>query len=201
MEIKSEFIIHNFSIIIRIFFLVFFFSLNIISGYSADVNILDFGANVNAANNAPYIQKAIDQCAAEGGGYVCTCRYFLSGSIFLRSNVHLQLHLNAVIQGSVNRNDYQKGGFIVAEDIENASITGDGTIDGQGGHKNFLLGDNEGGRPRLVFYNRSRNMAVKGVTLKNSPEWTLRMTDCDGVRVQGIHIYAHGNHNKGESTP
>ena len=180
----------------RFFLLGMILSLNYLAGYAADVNIIDFGAKVDATNNAPYIQKAIDHCASTGGGYVYVpAGTFVSGTIFLRTNVHLQLHVNAVIQGSVHPADYQKGGFIVAEDIENASIVGDGTIDGQGGHKNFQFGDNAGPRSHLVFFSRCRNMAVKGVTLRNAAMWTFRMAYCDGVRVQGIYIYAHGNFN------
>ena len=180
----------------RYFLLGMFISFNFIASYAADVNILDFGANVNAPNNAPSIQKAIDECAANGGGYVqVPAGTFVSGSIFLRTNVHLQLHVNAVIQGSVNPGDYQGRGFIVAEDIENASITGTGTIDGQGGHKNFQFGDNSGQRPHLLHFTNCRNMVVKDVKLINSCMWTFRMARCNGVRVQGVYIYAHGNYN------
>ena len=180
----------------RSFLLGILVSINIIAGYAADVSILDFGASANAVNNAPFIQKAIDQCAADGGGYVYVpAGTFVSSTIFLRSNVHLQLHPNTVIQGSVNPDDYAKRGFVVAEDIENASITGSGTIDGQGDHKNFQFGDNKGARPYLLHFSGCRNMVVKDVTLKNSAVWTFRMARCDGVKVQGVSIYAHGNFN------
>ena len=181
---------------IRFFLLGMIVSFNLITVYADDVSILDFGASVDVANNAAFIQKAIDHCSATGGGYVAVpAGVFVSGTIFLRDNVHMQLHVDAVIQGSVDPANYQKGGFIVAEDIGNASITGDGTIDGQGGHKNFQFGDNKGPRPHLVLFVRCRNMAVKDVRLINSAMWTFRMAFCDGVRVHGVTIYAHGNFN------
>ena len=176
-------------------------SFNLMAVNAADVNILDFGAHVEAANNAPFIQKAIDHCAATGGGYVdVPPGTFVSGVILLRSNVHLRLHLLAVIKGSVYAADYQKKrALIVAEDIENASITGEGTIDGQGGHRAWHLGViriiGTGFRPYLVQFKHCRNMAVKGVSLINAAEWIFRMTQCDGVRVQGVLIYGHVNHN------
>ena len=187
----------------RFFILSILFSFSLIEGYAEDVNILDFGANVEAANNASAIQKAIDRCAETGGGYVrIPAGTFASGAIFLRDNVHLHLHPNAVLQGSIDTLDYMtgkfqisQGGFIMAENVKNASITGEGTIDGRGDHKNFQFGDNSGPRPLLLFFNRCSNMTVKGVTLKNAASWTFRMTDCDGVLVQGVYIYAHGNHN------
>ena len=180
----------------RYFFLGFIFSFNLVAVYAADVNILDFGAHVDTVNNAQYIQKAIDHCAVTGGGYVYVpAGTFVSGTIFLQTNIHLRLHVHAVIQGSVHPADYQKGGFIVAEDIENASIIGDGTIDGRGYHQNFQLGDNSGSRAHLVYFIRCRNMVVKDVSLINSCMWTFRMAYCDEVRVQGINIYAHGNFN------
>jgi len=181
---------------IRHFAFGMIFFLSLITVYASDFNIIDFGAKVGNANNASNIQKAIDQCSATGGGYVnIPAGTFVSGTIFLKSNVHLALHVNAVLQGSVNISDYKSGGFIVAEDIENASITGDGAIDGQGNHKNFQLGDNAGSRPHLVHFIRCRNMAVKNITLRNSAMWTFRMAYCDGIRVQGINLYAHGNFN------
>jgi polygalacturonase len=165
--------------------------------YAGDVNILDYGASVDAENNAPYIQKAIDRCATTGGGIVhVPSGTFVSGTIFLKSNVQLNLHVNAVIQGSINHPaDYPAQALVTGEDIENAAVTGEGILEGQGNHSRFQYGDNKGNRPHLILFTRCRKMEVKGITLRNSAWWTLRLAFCDGVRVQGIHIYGHGNHN------
>lgn len=181
----------------RLFLLGIILFFNFSASYASDANILDFGATTDAANNAPFIQKAIDHCAATGGGTVYVpAGVFVSGTIFLKSNVHLQLQVNAVIQGSVNHPaDYPGRGLVVAENIENASVMGEGVLDGQGDHKNFQYGDNKGNRPHVILFTRCRNMTVKGITLRNSAWWTLRLAYCDGVKVLGINIYGHGNFN------
>jgi polygalacturonase len=165
--------------------------------YATDVNILDYGADTQIGNNAPYIQKAIDDCAAKGGGNVhVPSGTFVSGTIMLKSNVNLYLHAQATIQGSIDHPaDYPKQALVTGEDIENASIVGEGVLDGQGDHKNFQYGDNKGNRPFLVLFLRCRNMTVKDITLRNSAFWTFRLAFSDGVMIRGIHIYSHGNHN------
>jgi polygalacturonase len=165
--------------------------------FAVDVTILDYGASVEAENNAAAIQKAIDDCAEQGGGTVhVPSGTFVTGSLVLRSHVTLNLHTQATLKGTTNHPaDYPKRSFIFAEEIENAGIVGNGTIDGMGDHRNFQFGDGKGGRPHLVRFRRCRNMTVKEVTLKNSAAWTLNLFHCDGVTVRGIHLYSHGNHN------
>ena len=56
-----------------------------------EYNIDDFGAKINQlSTNA--IQSAIDQCAVDGGGVVLiTHGTYISGTIFMKSNVHLRI--------------------------------------------------------------------------------------------------------------
>ena len=113
-----------------------------------DFNILDFGAIADGKTmNTKAIQAAIDECAKEGGRVVVPAGLFMSGSIFLRSNVELHLAHNATLRASENLEDYnaddayeQNWGsvnegwnakhFIIAVECENVAITGTGTIDG-----------------------------------------------------------------------
>ena len=41
----------------------------------------------------------------------------------------------------------------------------------------------------LVVLLRCEDVTIEGVTFCNSPSWTLRIGDCDGVNVRGINIY------------
>ena len=110
-------------------------------------NILDFGAKANAlSTNA--IQTAIDKCHEEGGGVVeISGGRYISGTIFMKSNVNLRIEGGAVLQMSTNMEDYpdfecewdvRKAPrytakcFIYVGNCENASITGLGTIDCMG---------------------------------------------------------------------
>lgn len=91
------------------------------------------------------LQKAIDACAAAGGGQVrFPAGTFLSGTIRLKSNVTLYLDEGAILQGSRYMTEYppkpidyvalrySERSFIYAEKAENIGIEGPGIIDGAG---------------------------------------------------------------------
>lgn len=105
-------------------------------------NIRNFGAKGDKNELATkFIQQAIDQCAASGGGKV----YFppgdyLSGALELKSNVTLYLEAGAVIYASLRPDDYDVPGvenryrnpvLIYADVADNITIEGKGKIDGQ----------------------------------------------------------------------
>lgn len=75
-----------------------------------DYNILDYGAVPDGKTmNTTAIQSAIDMAAKKGKGRVVIPEgIFLTGSIILKSGVELHLQKNAVLQGSINPDDYSK---------------------------------------------------------------------------------------------
>jgi len=102
-------------------------------------NIRDYGATGDGKTlDSPAIDKAIDDCAASGGGTVYfPAGTYLSGSIHLKSNIHLFLDAGSVILGAsqemkaydpaepVDPNGFQDGGhsffhnsLILALDIQ-----------------------------------------------------------------------------------
>src|SRR5271169_4109290 len=93
-----------------------------------------YGAKGNGrTNDGPAIQKAIDACAAAGGGVVWfPPRDFLAGTIVLKNNVTLHLAAGATLWGSRQMTDYRTNHLIFAENAENIAIEGDGTINGNG---------------------------------------------------------------------
>ena len=91
-------------------------------------------------------KAAIGKCREAGGGtvYVPAGR-FLTGAIHLESNTNLHIDAGAVLLFSQNPDDYplvysrwegEEGEvyspLIYGENVENVSITGHGTLDGQG---------------------------------------------------------------------
>lgn len=99
--------------------------------------------------NTEILQAAIDRIGKAGGGtFVVSNGCYLTGGLFLRSNVELRIEAGATLLGSTNPYDYtaitldnipegrgmdsSRMGLIVAQGVNNIKITGYGTIDGQG---------------------------------------------------------------------
>src|ERR1700744_5094487 len=116
-------------------------------------NVRNFGAVGDGTSlDSPAIDKAIDAAAAAGGGTVVVpAGTYLSGSIHLKSNIHLLIDAGATILGApqdMNAYDetepytlggYQDGGhcyfhnsLIWGENLTNVFITGHGMISGGG---------------------------------------------------------------------
>ena len=77
---------------------------------STIISILTFGAVADNAktNNAQAINKAIEAAAEKGGGKVVVpAGTFVTGTIYLKSNVMLVLEQGAVLKGSPRLEDYQ----------------------------------------------------------------------------------------------
>ncbi len=159
----------------------------------SDYNILDFGAVADGKTiTTESIQKAIDQCSLTGGGTVTVPPgTYLTNTIFLGNNVDFHIQKGATILGSTNPDAF-KGALVHAENIQNASISGFGIINGQG-YKQFY--PRSGNRHNNIWLLNSKNITVKDVTLINSSNWVFRIKECDGVIVQGIRIYSFTNEN------
>lgn len=114
-------------------------------------NILNYGAIADGKTiNTAAIQKAIDDCHANGGGTVLVpAGEFMTGTIWLRSNVELHLeHASKLIASHDlndynNNDDYEQNWFsmveqwngkhlIIVHECENVAITGHGEINGSG---------------------------------------------------------------------
>jgi polygalacturonase len=152
------------------------------------------------------IQAAVDACAAAGGGtvYFPPGRY-LSGTIFLKSGVALDLEAGAVLLGSRNLADYPetvqvfrsytdvytKKSLIYAEKVENIAIRGRGRIDGQGASFKgpYLV------RPYMIRVSECRNILVEDVTIVDSPMWVQHYLACSDVVIRGIKVYSKVNSN------
>lgn len=181
-----------------------------------EYNIVDFGAVADGvSNNAAAIQKAVDECNKNGGGRVTVpAGRYMSGSIQLKSNVDLHIEMGAVLISSLKEEDindfmtqveddnlttgWEGGCFLGAIHAENISLSGDGTIYGQG-DKVFFDDGADGGfaesplcvaafRPRMILFEDIHNLSIKDVTLKEAAFWTLHMAGCRHVRINNIRI-------------
>ncbi|URZ18169.1 glycoside hydrolase family 28 protein [Clostridium felsineum] len=168
---------------------------------SSVINILDFGAIGNGTHvNTSFIQAAINVCPAFGR-VVVPKGTFLTGPLFLKSHITLELEKGAVLLGLKEResypilkanipmgnNDFYLGSWegneadsfasiITAIGAENVNIIGEGTIDGNADFDTWWFKAKEkrvAWRPRTLFINACKNVLVEGVTVKNSPSWTI----------------------------
>lgn len=180
-----------------------------LSTYATTINITTLGAKGDGkTDNTLIIQKAIDESAKLKGTVVIPTGDFLTGPLFLKSNINIILERGATILGSTDLKLYHaifaktKGekppALFYGENVENVHISGDGTIDGQGGHANFQLGDDsETGviRPVIIYFKNARNIKVTDISLRNSAYWVQKYEACDGITIHGLNVYSHSNFN------
>jgi polygalacturonase len=170
-------------------------------------DVRQYGASGDGASlSTKAIQAAIDGCARSGGGTVLfPAGAYLSGTIVLKNNVTLQLEAGAVLRGSRRLEDYPshvpalrsytdnytERSLVYAEDVENVSICGHGTIDGQGASfkGEYKL------RPYLIRFVKCRNVSVTDVTIRDSPMWVQHYLACDQVNIRGISVHSRVNAN------
>ena len=167
----------------------------LLAGYvqAEDVCVRDFNAVGDGQTLCTdSIQRAIDRCADTGGGTVTVpVGTFLTNTLFLKSNVNLHLAKGSVLLGSTTPTAFTQA-IVYADGVQNASITGLGTIDGQGFKAQYPT---SGPRHNNICLFKSRNIAVQDVTLVNSSSWIFRIQQCTGVLVRGLRIYSFANEN------
>ncbi len=178
-------------------------------------NAVDYGAKGDGKSLCTRsIQKAVDACAAAGGGTVhLPAGKYLSGAIFLKSNVTLNISEGATLLASTSFEDFppfkpnwsilsddtRRSSLITGIDLVNIAVTGRGTLNGQGQpwwealRKDKNVKDNREkiltyGRPRVINLYRCQNILIRDVTIVDSPSWTVHPVGCENLAVDGISI-------------
>ncbi len=154
------------------------------------------------------IQRAIDQCAARGGGTVrIPAGTWLTGTVYLESRVALLLEAEATLLGSRDLGDYgrprtvltgeAKGtefhypAIIAGSGLEKIAIQGEGTIDGQGD----AFRDKSVRRPKAIYLEGCRGVLVEGLKMRHAGSWMQHYRKCDGVTIRGINVFNHATYN------
>jgi polygalacturonase len=161
------------------------------------------------------IQQAIDVCAKAGGGIVTfkPGRY-LTGALFLKSNVHLRIDAGVTLLASQNDEDYPSistrvagiemkwpAALINVNDQKSVMLSGAGTIDGRGEmwwdrYRNLRVdyesrglrwaADYDCQRVRLLVIWKSTDVTVENLSFRRSGFWTVHVVYSDHVTVDGI---------------
>lgn len=204
------------------------------------INILKLGAKGDSlTNNKPAFDKAMALCKKNNGGTIIVPKgiYKINGPIHFVSNVNLKIEKGAKIKFSDKPTDYlpmvltswegtmlyNYSPLIYAYDCTNISITGDGTIDGEGGktwksfkakeeagkmlsremnHNNVALKDRKFGegyflRPQMIQFFNCKNILVENIRIENSPFWCLHLLKSQSITVRGISYKSLNYNNDG----
>lgn len=187
--------------------------------------ITDFGVGKDSIKiQTAAIQKVIDKAAADGGGVIVIPKgVFLSGALFFRPKTALYVSEGGVLKGSDDIAHYpimpsrMEGqnldyfpALVNAYGVDNFSISGKGTINGNGKKYwdafwarrkvNPKCTNLEVSRPRLVFIWNSNNVQLQDVKLINSGFWTNHFYKCNNVKMLDLYIFSPHLKDKAPST-
>lgn len=60
-----------------------------------------------------------------------------------------------------------------------------------------MVSDSANFRPHFIQFNRSKNILLEGVSIENSPFWTIHPYLSKDVVIRNLNVYAHGHNNDG----
>ena len=194
----------------KFIYILFLLVLSLSSYAQRIYNVVDYGAVGNKiADDAKAIQQAIDECSANGGGTVLlpANHTFMSGPLCLKSNDDLHLEATAVLLANPDEGIYKLSAFgenrgegmmwIYANGADNISITGKGTIHGNGiAFMGKELDDSYELKPVTTFDPRPhvltltdvKNLTIRDITIRDGAYWTVHLIGCDGAVIDGISL-------------
>lgn len=204
------------------------------------INVKKLGAKGDSiSNDKKAFDKAMAACKKNGGGTIIVPPgvYTLNGPIHFVSNVNLLIQKNAKIRFSDNPNDYlpmvktswegtmiyNYSPLIYAYDCTNISISGEGTIDGEGGktwhsfkekekagkaltremnHNSTPIAERKFGdgyflRPQLIQFFNCKNILVENIRIEDSPFWCLHLLKSESITVRNLTYHSLNKNNDG----
>jgi polygalacturonase len=182
-----------------------------------DYVITSYGVSADSTKlNTKAIQNVIDRAHKKGGGTIVIPKgVFLTGALFFKPNTKLRLSEGAVLKGSDDISNYPLipsrmegrkldyyAALINAYNVNNFTITGPGTINGNGyrfwtafwAYRDSMrkIGKEatnlEVHRPRLLFIWGCNNVKIQNVNLRNSGFWTTHLYQCNNVLIENCDI-------------
>lgn len=184
-------------------------------------NVTSYGAIGDGKTlNTKAIQKAIDACTP-GGTVLIPEGNFLSGALFLKSNMTLHIADGGVLKGSTNPDNYLpmlKNRFEGWELESFASLLNAGELDRSGKYnitnltirgKGVIRGGGETlakpiiekfglrSRGRLICLMNCNNVNIQGLTIENSPCWTIHYIYSKNITCHDLDISSTAENGDG----
>ena len=184
------------------------------------LNVREFGAVGDGEHDdTNAIQCAIMACPKDSRVLVPEGTFRIR-SVFLKSDLTLELAKGAtllaftdrenfpilpgLIQSYDEKDEYNLGSWegnpldlfsaiICGINVKNVVITGEGTIDGNTTHENWWKNckiRNIAWRPNLFFINHCENVVMQGITVQNSPCWTIHPYFSNHLKFIDVKIKA-----------
>jgi len=179
-----------------------------------EYNVLKFGAVADGETlSTAAVQRAIDVCAAYGGGKV----YFPAGkfvlsTVFLKSNVRVEIQEGAEVLGSLNFYDYCphepvdyplyqdashsffNTSMFVALDCENIAIFGKGKIDMRSVWDEDNVRELVHRGAKTIALKYCKNVEISGLEINNTTDLAIYFAGCENVDVYDIkmRVYIDG---------
>lgn len=182
-------------------------------------NIMDYKVDNTGRTleTAKINQAIVDVSARPGGGVLYFPKgVYLTGTILMKSNVRLYVAADALIRGSRKNADYVAAptggggrdgmrGFVVFDNVENASLEGPGALDMEGypwlwhdfqpdtatsGARDDVgkVNDPHGTGVRGYVINNSRNITFEGLRLLRSAYWTVNVFNSEHFTTRNVKI-------------
>ena len=186
--------------------------------------VTDYGVVNDGKLHTAEMQTLIDKVATEGGGVIVIPEgTYMTGALFFKQGVHLHLYNGGTLMGSNDPSDYPilktriegetclyYSALINADGINGFTISGEGTIDGNGFTfwKHFWerrswnpqCTNKDEQRPRLIYVSNCKNVQIDGVKLQNSAFWTTHIYNSENVKLLRLHISSPAKPVKAPST-
>lgn len=184
-------------------------------------NILDYGAKADSAvKNTKAIQAAIDACTAGGTVYIPKGT-FMSGALFLKSDMTLYVEKGGILKGSADPDDYLPMTYNRFEgweldtyasllnagtlnrngtyNVNNLRITGGGTISGGGRKLGDAMTKAHGlrSRGRLILLMNCHNVAVSDLIIREAPCWNIHYIYSDDITCSDLDITSNVHNGDG----
>lgn len=182
------------------------------------LNVRDFGAAGDGVKDDTLAIQTAILCCPPGGRVLIPAGTYSFVCLHLKDNIDLELAEGAELSATVDRDcfpylpgmvrrtddtdDYQLGtwegdpqrmfcGLLTGIGVKHVNVYGKGTLNGNAGHDNWWHNCKQmvtAWRPRAIFLNGCEDVSLVGITVKNSPSWTIHPYFSNHLRFLALDV-------------